>query len=462
LSILVNYIRSIPGVNRIIYFLGLDKAIFYTVITVFWSVISGPVSIIFIIKYLTITEQGYWYTFQSLGALTSLAELGFTTIVTQFISHEYVHLNIKNGLIIGDSEGTGKVISLIRFSFKFYIIVIFTAFILLTVVGSFFLMHSTNDTSLFLAWIAYSCSGAFLLLVSLLGVILKGFNKVELVQKIIFITSFAGVAALWIALSLGLGLWALVIGGMVNVILSIWLFFSSSHRLWNQIFHFKVTTSYNWLKETLPLQWRYAISWTSGYLILQFMVPVTMYYAGATLAGQLGLSLMIARSVQSMAGSWGMTKLPQFNMLVAKKDRKELDKLLSEVQERSLLVFILGAAIILLILAFIFPLIGWEQRVLPVYEILIILLAEAALLIVYNWAFYLRSHKKEPYMILSLINGITMSIGIWASMYFFASTLIALTIYCIVQWIVMIFAGWIFVKKRAEYSKLMYKKNVLV
>jgi O-antigen/teichoic acid export membrane protein len=462
LSILADYVKNSPGINKIVSILGLDKAIFYTIITVFWSVISGLVSIIFIIKYITITEQGYWYTFQSLGALSSLAELGFTTIVTQFISHEYAHLNIKNSLIVGDNERTGRVISLIRFSFKFYIIVILLAFILLTVVGSFFLMHSTNDAGLILTWIAYSFSGAFLLLVSLLGVILKGFNKVELVQKIIFITSFAGVTALWISLSLGLGLWALVIGSIVNIILSIWLFFSSSRMLWHQIFHFRVTNSYNWLKETLPLQWRYAISWTSGYLILQFMVPVTMYYAGAALAGQLGLSLVIARSVQNMACSWGMTKLPQFNMLVAKKDRKKLDKLLNEVQKRSLLVFILGAAIILLILAFIFPLIGWEQRVLPVYEILIILLAEAALLIVYNWAFYLRSHKKEPYMLLSLINGITMSIGIWVSMYFFASTLIALSIYCIVQWIVMIFAGWIFVKKRAEYSKLMYKKDVLV
>lgn len=454
MSSLVDHIKNVPGINKIISFFGIDKAIFYTVMGVLWSLIGGPLSIFFIIKYLTITEQGFWYTFQSLGALTTLAELGFTTIITQFISHEYAHLKEKNGLLVGDNEKVDKAISLIHFSFKFYIIIIFIAFILLTIIGTIILMHSTTNTTLLLAWVLYSFTGAFLLLVSLFGAVLKGFNKVELVQKIVFITSFASIITSWIALSFGLGLWALVTGSIINIILSIWLFFSSSSVLWNQIIHFKVICNYNWLKETLPLQWRYAISWTSGYLILQFMVPVTMYYAGAVLAGKLGLSLVMARSIQSMASSWGMTKLPQFNMLVAKKDRQKLDNLLNVVQKQSLLVFILGAIAILLILTFIFPLIGWEQRVLPVYEIAIILLAETALLIIYNWAFYLRSHKREPYMVISVINGIATGIGVWASMYFFTSTLLALSIYCIVQWIIIIPAGWIFVRKREEYSKL--------
>jgi len=454
LSVLVDYIRSIPGVTKIMSFLGVDKAIFYTIIGVLWTVLGGALSILFIIKFLTMTEQGYWYTFQSLGALASLAELGFTTIIIQFISHEYAHLNIKNGLIVGNTEKVSRIISLIRFSFKFYIIIITVAFILLTVIGVLFLINSVNDIALLLAWIIYSFAGAFLLLTSLLGVILKGFNRVELVQKIIFIASFISVIIIWIALSLGLSLWALVIGSIVNIILSMGMFYSSSRTLWNQIIYSKIRGNYNWLKETLPLQWRYAISWTSGYLILQFMVPVTMYYAGAVLAGQLGLSLIIARSVQNMASSWGMTKLPQFNMFVAKKDRQKLDNLLSTVQKQSLLAFILGAAAILLIITVIFPLIGWNQRILPVYEIAIILLAEMALLMIYNWAFYLRSHKREPYMVLSLINGIIMSVGVWASLYFFTSTLIALSIYCIVQWIIMILAGWIFIKKREEYSKL--------
>ena len=454
MSILAEYIKNVPGVGRIVSFLGIDKAIFYTVLSVLWSVIGGPLSIFFIIKYLTITEQGFWYTFQSLGALATLAELGFTTIITQFISHEYAHLKEKNGILTGNNEKIDRTISLIHFSFKFYILVISVAFILLTVTGTLILMHSTRDITFLSAWALYSFTGAFLLLVSLLGAVLKGFNKVVLVQKIVFITSFASIISTWTALSAGFGIWALVAGSTANIILSMWMYFSSSGKLWNQIIHFKVRGHHNWLKETLPLQWRYAISWTSGYLILQFMIPVTMYYAGAVMAGKLGLSLVIARAVQSLASSWGMTKLPQFNMLVARGNRQKLDSLLKEVQKQSLIVFILGAVIILLILAFIFPLIGWEQRILPVYEVAIILLAETALLIIYNWAFYLRSHKREPYMVISIINGIATGIGVWASLYFFTSTLFALSVYCTVQWIIIIPARWIFVRKREEYSKL--------
>lgn len=452
MSILTDYIKNVPVLNRVVSFLGIDKAIFYTIMGFSWSLIGGPLSIFFIIKYLTITEQGYWYTFQSLGALTTLAELGFTTIITQFISHEFAHLKEKNGLLVGDN--VDRTISLIHFSLKFYTIVIFIAFILLTIVGTFILEHSTANITLLSAWVMYSLTGAFLLLVSLLSAILKGFNKVALVQKIVFITSFTSIISTWTALSFGLGLWALVVGSAVNMTLSTWLYFSSSSTLWKQIIYSKVKYRHKWLKETLPLQWRYAISWTSGYLILQFMVPVTTYYAGAVLAGQLGLSLVIARAVQSIASSWGMTKLPEFNMLVAKKDRRKLDDLINRVQKQSLLVFILGAIAILLSLMFIFPLIGWEQRILPVYEVGIILLAETALLIIYNWAFYLRSHKREPYMVLSVINGIATGVGVWVSLYFFTSTLFALSVYCIVQWIIIIPAGWIFIRKREEYSKM--------
>ena len=84
-----DYLKKLPLINRLISLLGVDKAIFYTVLGVGWSSIAGVIGIFFIINYLTIVEQGYWYTFLSLGALTVFAELGFTTIITQFISHEY-------------------------------------------------------------------------------------------------------------------------------------------------------------------------------------------------------------------------------------------------------------------------------------------------------------------------------------------------------------------------------------
>lgn len=447
-----DYLMRVPGVKQIISILGIDKAIFYTIIGVLWSSIAGILSVYFIVNYLTLTEQGYWYTFLSLGALATFAELGFTTIITQFISHEYAHLKEENGILIGENKRVQRTISLVKFSFKFYIGIALLAFLILSIIGLIFLKSSTNDYQLLLSWVAYSFTGAFLLIVSLFGAVLKGFNKVEQVQKIITITGFLSTISIWIALFAGLNLWSLAVGGLINIIFSLILYISSSRSLFSQIIHTNILKHYNWIKETLPLQWRYAISWTSGYFIFQFMVPVAMFYAGAPTAGKLGLSLVIVRAVQSMASSWGATKIPQFNMYVAQKNRTNLDKLFKTIEWQSLLAYISGSAGVILIIVLIFPLIGWNSRILPLEDNVVLFFAEGVNLIIFNWAFYLRSHKQEPYMRISFLNAILTALGIWTSYYLFSSTFIALCSFLVTQLIMLIPARKIFQSKKKEYE----------
>jgi hypothetical protein len=234
--------------------------------------------------------------------------------------------------------------------------------------------------------------------------------------------------------------------------LSLFLLFFSKKSIWSQIYFSKVKKQHNWLKETLPLQWRYAISWASGYFIFQFIVPVALIYAGADVAGKLGLSLVIARAIQTLANSWGSTKIPQFNMFVSQKKRKNLDILLATIQKQSLLVFTAGSILLLLLLIFIFPIIHWNTRILPIYDIAIILVAEGGNLIVFNWAYYLRSHKEEPYMRLSAVSALAIGLGVWLSYFLFSSSFIALSSYCTVVLIMLIPAWKIFVKKRKEYN----------
>jgi O-antigen/teichoic acid export membrane protein len=448
----IDYFKKLTIIKRLVSILGVDKPIFYTVLGVGWSSIAGVIGIFFIIKYLTIVEQGYWYTFLSLGALTVFAELGFTTIITQFISHEYAHLTEIDGRLYGEEYRLDRTVSLVKFSFKFYLVITLVAFVLLSIIGLIFLMTSTKNVQLLMAWVLYSFTGAFMLLVSLFGSILKGFNKVEGVQKIITLTGFASTIVIWYALYASFSLWALAIGGIVNIILSLILFFSSSRTLWSQIFRSKVTGKYNWLKETLPLQWRYALSWTSGYFIFQFMVPVAMFYVGAATAGKLGLALVMVRTLQSMASSWGMTKVPHFNILVAQKKRNELDNLFNTIQWQSLFMYIIVSIAFILIVIFIFPIINWNTRILPVDQIIILLLAEGVNLIIFNWAYYLRSHKQEPFMRISVLSAILTAVGVWVSFYLFSSTFYALCGYLAAQLIILLPARRILIIKRKEYE----------
>lgn len=76
-----------------------------TLINSLWRIISGPVMLLAIPYFLTPMEQGFWYTFTGLAALSIFADLGFTTIVLQFSAHEFAHLHFERGrLLSGDKE----------------------------------------------------------------------------------------------------------------------------------------------------------------------------------------------------------------------------------------------------------------------------------------------------------------------------------------------------------------------
>jgi len=450
----INQIINNQNIRKIKSLIGIDKAIFFTLINKAFGMIKIPITTYLIIRCLNSGEQGYWYTFLSLGALTVFAEMGFLNIISQFISHEFAYLTENNdGIISGPDEKIERFISFIHFALKFYSFIIPIALCLLTFIGSAFLKHSGGNFSIILAWIMYSITGALTLLVSLCGSILTGCNKVANVQKSTFFSSVINSLGLWTVLLLGFKLWGLFAGTLLNIISSIILFYLVSPNLWKQIFHSKPLKPYNWFSETLPLQWRYALSWISGYFIFQFITPVTLNYAGAEAAGRMGLSISLVWSVMMVAIAWPSTKTPLFNMFIAKNERESLDKLFNITLKQSVLVFCAGSFLLLLICTYLFPLFHWDKRILSPIEIFLLIITALMSVLASNWAVYLRSHKQEPYMLPSVIGATLTGIAIWLSMRLFASTTLTIWSYCIISLIMVIPNWFIFITKRKEYSE---------
>lgn len=142
-----------------------------------------------------------------------------------------------------------------------------------------------------------------------------------------------------------------------------------------------------------------------------------------------------------------------------RKKRYNLDKLLESIQKQSLLVFVAGSLAVVAILIYVFPILNWSSRILPIYEIIIILVAEGANLIVFNWAYYLRSHKKEPYVKISAISAVLMGLGVWLGMYLTKSTVVVLSIYCIIALVMLIPARIIFKNESKRYMDNYYNKD---
>ena len=82
---------------------GVDRAVLVTLVFRAWQILAGLGSILAVSGTLTLELQGYFYTFYSLIALQVFAEMGLTSVVVQFASHECAHLTVFNGVFEEDA-----------------------------------------------------------------------------------------------------------------------------------------------------------------------------------------------------------------------------------------------------------------------------------------------------------------------------------------------------------------------
>ena len=68
--------------------LGVDRPVLYVLLSRVVMVFFSVITIFFVSVFLTSVEQGYYYTFSSVLGLQVIFELGFSSVLVQFVSHE--------------------------------------------------------------------------------------------------------------------------------------------------------------------------------------------------------------------------------------------------------------------------------------------------------------------------------------------------------------------------------------
>lgn len=395
---------------------GIDESIIWATVNRLFGVVKAPLTIYFIVRFLTVKEQGLWYTFLSLSALSLFAELGFASIITQFVSHEYAKLSESRGVIYGEQESKDRLFGLIRFSLKFYSIIIPVAILIMMAVGHFYFRN--DKATVLVCWFAFSIVSGLLLSLGLLQSVYQGLNRVKEVQINAFICALAGTVVTWLMLLLNAGLWALVAGNLIGLLIAALFLYKKSSLFWHQLLrHKRVKNQYNFLKETLPLQGKYAISWASGFFIFYLSVPATYKFAGEQLAGQLGVTMAVMSAINTIASNWISTKVPRFNMLVSRRNFADLNALFKHSLKLAVIVHVclsLCFALALVILHSFFP--GIASRFLSLELSLVLVVSQLAQTIINCLAVYLRSFKKEPFVFLSALNAVLMIAAVFLVM----------------------------------------------
>ena len=394
---------------------NVDRPVFFGLLSKTWSLAAVPVSLFLIAKFFSPVLQGYYYTFSTLLALQVFVELGLGTVLIQFVSHEWSFLRLETGGQIGGNEAAlSRLTSLAQLAMKWYLA---GALIVIITVGGggylFFIRSVAHDIPWRAPWFALSLiTGVSVCLVPAWS-LLEGCNQLSSLYQFRFYQGVFSSISLWITILMGLKLWVLVIAGGVTVIASM-LFIAWRYSVFFKQLLFRKPTGdvIKWQKDIFPMQWKIALSWVSGYFSFSLFTPVLFRYHGPVIAGQFGMTWSIVCAIDRMSGVWLAPKAPQFGMLIARQEFEELNKRFWRVTRFfSWVVLMLSGCCWLLVFTIhiFYPVLA--NRLLPPFTVGVLLMAQALAALSSPFSVYLRAHKQEPLLILSVATGVLTAIS---------------------------------------------------
>jgi hypothetical protein len=119
--------------------------------------------------------------------------------------------------------------------------------------------------------------------------------------------------------------------------------------------------------------------------------------------------------------AWVYVKIPRFGALIAQRRWKELDRLFSTSFWQSLRIIVAGAAAIVVIIWYLQGHYPIGKRFLDYPQVAIMLGSVIVNHFIGAVAVYLRAHKQDPFVWLSLVGAVLTSLSIWIFGRYFSS-----------------------------------------
>lgn len=396
----------------------IDRSLWYAMSARAWQAISGPLTIVFLVKALTLGEQGVYYVLASVMSIQLFFELGLLNVLISQSGHLASEIG-ENRL-----DAKSRMHQLVTVAGRWFL----GASILYAVSAILFgwraLMDkaSTNDWQLPLICLSIVAAGSVALAPRL--AILEGAGYREKVYKVRFFQMLLGTLAVWCALLMGLKLWALVLSSAVQFLCS----FLATVYFYRDFFVSLRTepdreairssssddSSLRWFREVFPLQWRVAVTSIAYHVATQFFTVILVRYHGEEAAGRLGMTMSVVMAIQGMAITFIQTKFSLVSALHGSGKREEA----GELWRRSALIssgLLLVALLGMLVAVSLLPLAnrGWEDRFIEPWQIVILALGCVANHGVALQGFYVLSRKGKPFLSACLVGFGATAVAVW-------------------------------------------------
>lgn len=404
------------NIKRLSNSIGIDGAIAFTILTRLIQAGGGIISIVFIANFLSADEQGYYYTFGSILAIQIFFELGLSGIITQYAAHEFAHLKwTGNFELLGDEKYKSRASSLLRFFVKWFGIIAIILFFVLLVAGRYF--FSKFDCKLNIEWqkpwLILCLSTSLNLFIDPILAFFDGMGEIKDMARVRLIQKGVNIILLFVFFALGFKLYSSALASLIAILVNyIQILCSNRVKFLKTVWSSNSEWIISYMQEIFPYQWRIALSWISGYFIFQLFNPILFATEGPKVAGQMGMTLQVLNGIMALSMSWITTKVPLFSNFIAHQQYDKLDLSFNITLKNLLMVnaaMLFGLNIMVYILSYCN--IGLAARFLPQIPTIIFSAICFVNQLVFAWATYLRCHKKEPFLVLSIVTAILTSIS---------------------------------------------------
>ena len=411
-------------IKNILRFLGFDRAVSFGILARVWSLFSGPITMLVIATGFSPTQQGFYFTFSSLLALQTFFDLGLMFVIAQFASHEFVNLSWgKNGTVAGEPVALKRFNDLLCKTVLWFGVASLLMMAVLIPAGLIFFGQKGGVAfSWRLPWVLAVAGTALNLFVMPFFAIIMGSGDVVTVNKRELVAAVLSSFLCWLVIGLGGGLyaafavnlgalaisWGYLLARRPELVILAWRGWFGEERKMR-----KAQGGLAWWGEVWPMQWRMAVSSGSAYFIFQLFNPVLFQYHGSVVAGQMGMTLTAANAL--LAGSMTVVnaKTPEFGKLIAVRDWEGLDRLFSRVTRHALSLVAVGAAVGFIAIWQLQEHFAIGRRFIPAGHVALLLGTVCFQALAGSFAAYLRAHKQEPLMRMTILASLLQGAGTW-------------------------------------------------
>lgn len=403
---------------------GIDRVFATNLATRVWMLAFGPVVLGFIVGSLSVTEQGFYFTFFSLLGLSVFLDMGFTRAVQVFTSHEFGELTLRRWATMeGLPAARQRMADFGKAVLLAHVALALLAGVVIGLLGEvMFAGNAAAGVNWHGPWWSVALASAASFLLTPMQTMLEAAGHVPHMAGVKFIrqmiTNVTLVGALW----MGKGLYSAAVSAWVGFAIGLALTTVPYAPFWRELLGGRVRPGFSLIRELLPYKVRIAVSWGAGYFIFSIMTPIAFAALGPEEAARVGLSWQIIGVISAMAFTIIQAKTPSFGTLLAKGKQEEAWFISRRAIRGATGVALLGFVVLLLGVGCVrhFPHLGWPKlavegvdRMLSELAIAVLAIAEVTKLRMLGLVAYVRSFKVEPFMPMFVVLAVVVPAACW-------------------------------------------------